>query len=119
MQKNPRLAGIIFALGVAIPGLLAAEGLPAYDLLPPMVWFVIAAVAGGAGVVIHTGERPALAAVLGTVGGLGTLAAIPRYVSFRSQYGSSFFIIELLLPTAVVALPLLAVWQWSASKTQK
>jgi hypothetical protein len=104
-------AGVVIGLGVALPALVAAEVFPGYDQLPAPAWLLLSAVAGAVGVALGTGRRRALSAALGAIFGAGSLLAIPFYLDLRSQVGSTFFFLELILPFGLVGLPLLGVWQ--------
>jgi hypothetical protein len=72
---------------------------------------VIMAVSGAAGVVVATGRRPVLAGVLGALGGVGCVLSIPLYVELRARLSHTMFSFEVLIPAAMVGLPLMAVWQ--------
>ncbi|MBL8956767.1 MAG: hypothetical protein JNK82_38695 [Myxococcaceae bacterium] len=110
-RRDQQLAGAVWGLGVALPGLCAAGVFPGFDLLPLPAWLLIAAAAGAAGTLFGARQRRGLAATLGAIGGAGCLFTIPLYVELRSQVSSRFFTLELLLPAALVALPLLGVWR--------
>jgi hypothetical protein len=110
-RKRPQLAGAIWGLGVVMPGLAAAGTFPGFELLPLVAWLALAAAAGAGGTVLAVGRRRTLAAVLGGLGGAGSIFAIPLYVALRSQLSERFFMVELVVPMALVGLPLLAVWR--------
>ena len=61
---------------------------------------------------VSTGRRPAVSAFLGALGGAGSLLAIPLYIELRGRLSDSMYTFELLLPGALVGLPLLAIWQF-------
>lgn len=111
-RRNQQIAGGIWGLGVVLPALAAGDVFPGFDLLPGPVWLLLSAAAGAAGTLVATGRRRAVSAVLGAIGGAGCLFTIPFYVAWRSQVSDRFFTLELLLPAAVVGLPLLGVWRY-------
>ncbi len=111
-RRDQRTAGVIWGLGVLLPALAVSGVFGGFDLLPIPVWLLISAAAGAWGAVAATRRRRVVAAALGAIGGAGCLFTIPLYVAWRSQLGRTFFTMELVLPAAVVALPLFGLWRY-------
>jgi hypothetical protein len=116
--SSQQKAGLIIGLGVALPGLVVAgvfgEGPP----VPGLAWLAISTVAGALGVVVLTGKRQVVSALLGALFGCGSLFAIPFYLDLRSRLGPTFFTFELVLPFGLVGLPLFAAWQALEDRAQ-
>jgi len=111
-KRNQQIAGGIWGLGIVLPGLMAAGVFPGFELLPAPAWLLVAAAAGAGGTMVATARRYVASAVIGAFAGAGCLFTIPLYVAWRSEVSDRFFTMELLLPAAVVALPLFGVWRW-------
>ena len=110
MTRDPRdqqLVGGIWALGIGT-AVIAATGV--FPGVPAAVWLLIAAASGAGGAAVATQRRRKLAAVLGAIGGAGSLLTILLYIELRSQQSGRYFLLELILPIAVVGLPLVAIW---------
>lgn len=89
---------------VVIVSMIAADWMPAWNVLPLWMWLAISAAGGGLGFAI--GYQPRLAAFVGGVlGGAIMPLALIAYVQFRGQLGNRFMKLELLIPGAIAAAP--------------